>query len=71
MNIRSAGPALHLAPKATNTRWPAGFVAVREHEREIFIKHVDGTGRTKSTGSVDAAQISRARYYVATGRDAS
>jgi len=41
MNIRSAGPALHLAPKATTHDGRLDFVAVREHEREIFIKHVD------------------------------
>ena len=41
MNIRSAGPALHLAPKAKTDDGRLDFVAVREHEREIFIKHVD------------------------------
>ena len=41
MNIRSAGPALHLAPKATTHDGRLDFVAVREDEREIFIKHVD------------------------------
>jgi diacylglycerol kinase (ATP) len=41
MNIRSAGPALHLAPKATTHDGRLDFVAVREEEREIFIKHVD------------------------------
>lgn len=41
MNIRSAGPALHLAPKAKTDDGGLDFVAVREHEREIFIKHVD------------------------------
>jgi diacylglycerol kinase family enzyme len=41
MNIRSAGPALYLAPKArTHDGW-LDFVAVREHERQVFIKHVD------------------------------
>jgi diacylglycerol kinase family enzyme len=41
MNIRSAGPALYLAPKArTHDDW-LDFVAVREHERKVFIKHVD------------------------------
>ena len=41
MNIRSAGPALHLAPKATTHDGRLDFVAVPEHEREVFIKHVD------------------------------
>src|SRR4029450_279116 len=41
MNPRSAGPALHLAPKAKTNDGRLDFVAVREHERKIFIKHVD------------------------------
>jgi diacylglycerol kinase (ATP) len=41
MNIRSAGPALHLAPRARTDDGRLDFVAVREHERKIFIKHVD------------------------------
>ena len=41
MNIRSAGPALHLAPKAKTDDGRLDFVAVREHERKLFIKHVD------------------------------
>jgi diacylglycerol kinase family enzyme len=41
MNIRSAGPALHLAPKAKTDDGRLDFVAVREHERKAFIKHVD------------------------------
>jgi diacylglycerol kinase family enzyme len=41
MNIRSAGPALHLAPKAKTDDGRLDFVAVREHERKVFIKHVD------------------------------
>lgn len=41
MNIRSAGPALHLAPKAKTADGRLDFVAVREHERKVFIKHVD------------------------------
>ena len=41
MNIRSAGPALHLAPKARTDDGRLDFVAVREQERQIFIKHVD------------------------------
>ena len=40
MNIRSAGPALHLAPKAKTDDGRLDFVAVREHERKIFTKHV-------------------------------
>jgi diacylglycerol kinase (ATP) len=41
MNIRSAGPALHLAPKAATDDRRLDFVAVREDERQVFIKHVD------------------------------
>jgi diacylglycerol kinase (ATP) len=41
MNIRSAGPALHLAPKAKTSDGQLDFVAVREDEREIFVKYVD------------------------------
>jgi diacylglycerol kinase (ATP) len=41
MNIRSAGPGLHLAPKAKTDDDRLDFVAVREHERQAFIKHVD------------------------------
>jgi diacylglycerol kinase family enzyme len=41
MNIRSAGPGLHLAPKAKTDDGRLDFVAVRERERQIFIKHVD------------------------------
>ena len=41
MNIRSAGPALRLAPKAKTDDGRLDFVAVREHERKVFIKHVD------------------------------
>ena len=40
MNIRSAGPALHLAPKAKTNDGRLDFVAVCEHERNIFTKHV-------------------------------
>src|SRR5215813_15021630 len=41
MNIRSAGPALHLAPKARTDDGRLDFVAVCERERNIFTKHVD------------------------------
>ncbi len=41
MNIRSAGPGLHLAPKAKTDDGRLDFVAVREGERKNFIKHVD------------------------------
>lgn len=49
MNIRSAGPGLHLAPKAKTDDGQLDFVAVREHERKDFIKHVDAhlLGRKK------------------------
>ena len=48
MNIRSAGPALHLAPKAKTDDDRLDFVGVREHQRKLFIKHVDAhlAGRT-------------------------
>ena len=41
MNIRSAGPALHLAPKAKTNDGRLDFVAVHEHDRKVFIKQVD------------------------------
>jgi diacylglycerol kinase (ATP) len=41
MNIRSAGPALHLTPKAKTDDGRLDFVAVHEHDRKVFIKHVD------------------------------
>jgi diacylglycerol kinase (ATP) len=41
MNIRSAGPALHLAPKAKTDDGRLDFVAVREDKRPLFVKHVD------------------------------
>jgi diacylglycerol kinase family enzyme len=41
MNIRSAGPVLHLAPKAKTDDGQLDFVAVRENRRNVFIKHVD------------------------------
>ena len=41
MNIRSAGPALHLAPKAATDDRRLDFVAVREDERQMFIQHLD------------------------------
>jgi diacylglycerol kinase family enzyme len=41
MNICSAGPGLHLAPNAKTDDGQLDFVAVSEHERNDFIKHVD------------------------------
>jgi diacylglycerol kinase family enzyme len=41
MNIRSAGPALNLAPKAATDDGRLDFVVVCEDEREIFVKCVD------------------------------
>ena len=41
LNIRSAGPSLHLAPKAKADDGRLDFVAVQEHERKAFIRHVD------------------------------
>src|SRR5215510_12724044 len=40
MNIHSAGPALHLAPRAKTDDGRLDFVAVREDERKAFIQHV-------------------------------
>jgi diacylglycerol kinase (ATP) len=47
MNIRSAGPALHLAPNAKTNDGRLDFVGVRQDERDAFIKHVGAhvTGR--------------------------
>ena len=41
MNTRSAGPALHVAPRAKTDDGRLDFVAVRENERRDFVKHVD------------------------------
>jgi diacylglycerol kinase (ATP) len=41
MNIRSAGPALKLAPRAATDDGQLDFVAVREHARELFTKYLD------------------------------
>jgi diacylglycerol kinase (ATP) len=41
MNIRSAGPSLHLAPKAKTDDGRLDFVAVGEDKRKVFVKHVD------------------------------
>lgn len=41
MNIRSAGPALRLAPKASTGDGRLDFVAVREREREAFLKYLE------------------------------
>jgi diacylglycerol kinase family enzyme len=40
MNIRSVGPALYLAPRATTKDGQFEFVSVREHERELFMEHL-------------------------------
>jgi diacylglycerol kinase family enzyme len=40
MNIRSAGPALHLAPKAKTDDGRLDFVAVREQDRRVFVRYV-------------------------------
>ena len=49
MNIRSAGPALHLAPKAVSDDGRLDFIAVREHDRPLLIQHLDArlAGRKK------------------------
>jgi diacylglycerol kinase (ATP) len=41
MNIRSAGPGLHLAPAAASHDGRLDFVAVREDDRRLLIKHLD------------------------------
>src|SRR5262249_46744511 len=41
MNIRSAGPGLHLAPKAATDDRRLDFVGVRQHDRHVFIKQID------------------------------
>src|SRR5262245_34332619 len=41
MNIRSAGPGLHLAPKAATNDRRLDFVGVRDHHRRVFIKQID------------------------------
>jgi diacylglycerol kinase family enzyme len=41
MNIRSAGPALSLAPHAATDDGKLDFVSVREHERDVFEEYLD------------------------------
>jgi diacylglycerol kinase (ATP) len=41
MNIRSVGPVLYLAPRATTKDARFEFVRVREHERALFMDHLD------------------------------
>ena len=41
MNIRSVGPALYLAPWAATKDGELDFVAVREEDRPILLKHLD------------------------------
>src|SRR5947209_8807616 len=41
MNIRSVGPALYLAPWAATRDGELDFVAVREEDRAILLKHLD------------------------------
>jgi diacylglycerol kinase (ATP) len=41
MNIRRAGPALDLAPKAASDDGRLDFIAVCEHERQLFTKYLD------------------------------
>jgi diacylglycerol kinase family enzyme len=41
MNIRSAGPALNLAPRAASDDGMVDFVSVREDERDLFLKYLD------------------------------
>ena len=41
MNIRSAGPALNLAPRATSDDGMLDFVSVREDERDLFLEYLN------------------------------
>jgi diacylglycerol kinase family enzyme len=41
MNARSAGPGLHLAPKAPTDDRRLDFVGVHERDRRVFIKQID------------------------------
>jgi hypothetical protein len=41
MNIRSVGPILYLAPRATSKDGRFEFVGVREHDRALFMEHLD------------------------------
>jgi diacylglycerol kinase family enzyme len=41
MNIRSAGPALNLAPRAASDDGVLDFVSVRERERDLFLEYLD------------------------------
>ena len=41
MNIRSAGPALDLAPQAVSNDGRLDFVGVREQERQLFVDHLN------------------------------
>ena len=72
-NEHSLGwPGATSRSKSKNRRWPAGLCrGARARTRDFHQACRCASGRTKSTGSVNVAQISRARYYVATGRDAS
>ncbi len=72
MNTRSAGPALHLAPRAAMDDGQLDFVAVREDDGEIFIKACRSAPVwTKETLSTNAAQIPRAQNHVTARRDTS
>ena len=50
MNIRSAGPALRLAPKAKTDDGLLDFVAVREKERPLFTEYLNARLAGKKTG---------------------
>ncbi len=41
MNIRTAGPALDLAPQAASDDGRLDFVGVREQERQLFLEHLN------------------------------
>ena len=41
MNIRSAGPALNLAPRATSDDGELDFVSLRDRERDVFMQYLE------------------------------
>jgi diacylglycerol kinase (ATP) len=48
MNIRAAGPALNLAPRAATDDGKLDFVSVREHQREVFDKYLEARAAGKT-----------------------
>ena len=50
MNVRSAGPALDLAPRAESNDGRLDFVGVREQERQLFLEHLNARLAGKKNG---------------------